>query len=91
MNNLHIHQKSNYLFNGKALTLLNIGRGYARRLTFESGESKLNNNENYFWSDSRPEGFSFEIEVVSVGDKFTIFDTNNESQGTLEVVQLQVK
>ncbi|XP_077298327.1 uncharacterized protein LOC143919727 isoform X2 [Arctopsyche grandis] len=82
-------KKLNYLFAGRALTLLSIGRGYAKRLTFESGDSKLNSNENYFWSDSRPEGFSFEVEVVSVGDKFTIYDINQESQGTLEVVQLQ--
>ncbi|KAG7308601.1 hypothetical protein JYU34_005820 [Plutella xylostella] len=81
--------KPRYLFGGKALTLQSIGRGFARRLTFEPVGSKLNDNCNYFWTDSRPEGFSFEIEAVSVGDKFTIYDANHNPQGTLEVVQQQ--
>ncbi|XP_026734448.1 uncharacterized protein LOC113498583 isoform X1 [Trichoplusia ni] len=81
--------KPKYLFDGKALTLQSIGRGFARRLTFEPLGSKLNDNENYFWTDSRPEGFLFEIEAVSVGDKFTIYDANHEPQGILEVVQQQ--
>lgn len=82
--------KPRYLFGGKALTLQSIGRGYARRLTFEPVGSKLNENDNFFWTDSRPEGFVFEIEAVSVGDKFTIYDANHEPQGILEVVQQQV-
>ncbi|KAH9644898.1 hypothetical protein HF086_007986 [Spodoptera exigua] len=81
--------KPRYLFGGKALTLQSIGRGYARRLTFEPIGSKLNENDNFFWTDSRPEGFLFEIEAVSVGDKFTIYDANHEPQGILEVVQQQ--
>ncbi|VVC91205.1 unnamed protein product [Leptidea sinapis] len=81
--------KPRYLFDGKALTLQSIGRGYARRLTFEPLNSTLNENANYFWTDSRPEGFVFEIEAVSVGDKFTIYDANHEPQGFLEVVQQQ--
>lgn len=81
--------KPKYLFGGKALTLQSIGRGFARRLTFEPFNSKLNDNDNYFWTDSRPEGFVFEIEAVSVGDKFTIYDANHEPQGVLEVVQQQ--
>lgn len=82
--------KPRYLFGGKALTLQSIGRGFARRLTFEPYGCTLNENENYFWSDSRPEGFVFEIEAISVGDKFTIYDVDNEPQGILEVVQQQV-
>ncbi|KAG6456596.1 uncharacterized protein LOC115447629 [Manduca sexta] len=81
--------KPRYLFGGKALTLQSIGRGFARRLTFEPVGSKLNENDNYFWTDSRPEGFVFEIEAVSIGDKFTIYDANHEPQGILEVVQQQ--
>ncbi|CAK1580316.1 unnamed protein product [Parnassius mnemosyne] len=81
--------KPRYLFGGKALTLQAIGRGFARRLTFEPIDSTLNDNANYFWTDSRPEGFVFEIEAVSVGDKFTIYDANHEPQGILEVVQQQ--
>ncbi|KAL0838791.1 hypothetical protein ABMA28_016834 [Loxostege sticticalis] len=81
--------KPRYLFGGKALTLQSIGRGFARRLTFEPLDSTLNDNDNYFWTDSRPEGFVFEIEAVSIGDKFTIYDANHEPQGILEVVQQQ--
>lgn len=81
--------KPRYLFGGKALTLQSIGRGFARRLTFEPHDSTLNDNKNYFWTDSRPEGFVFEIEAVSIGDKFTIYDANHEPQGILEVVQQQ--
>lgn len=83
--------KPRYLFGGKALTLQSIGRGFARRLTFEPVDSTLNDNDNYFWTDSRPEGFVFEIEAVSIGDKFTIYDANHEPQGILEVVQQQVR
>lgn len=83
--------KPRYLFDGKALLLQSIGRGFARRLTFEPHNSSLNENNNYFWTDSRPEGFVFEIEAVSIGDKFTIYDANHEPQGTLEIVQQQVR
>uniref|UniRef100_A0A1Y1KYC3 Uncharacterized protein n=1 Tax=Photinus pyralis TaxID=7054 RepID=A0A1Y1KYC3_PHOPY len=77
-----------YLFDGKALTLKSIGRGYARRFTFESDKGRFN-NENYFWSDNRPEGFGFELELVSDGDKFTVFDANHEAQGTLEILRIK--
>jgi len=79
-----------YLFESKALTLRSIGRGYARRFTFEADENCLNDNENYFWSDNRPEGFAFELELVSNGDKFTVFDANHEAQGTLEILKIEI-
>jgi len=78
---------SKHMFNGRALQLLNIGRGYSRRLTFQADSNTLNNNNNYFWSDSRPEGFAFELEVVSTGDKFTLQNTNHTAAGTLEILQ----
>ncbi|XP_063536452.1 uncharacterized protein LOC134746117 isoform X2 [Cydia strobilella] len=81
--------KPKYLFGGKALTLQSIGRGFARRITFEPHDSSLNDNNNYFWTDSRPEGFLFELEAVSIGHKFTVYDANHEPQGILEVVQQQ--
>lgn len=81
--------KPKYLFGGKALTLQSIGRGFARRITFVPHDSSLNDNNNYFWTDSRPEGFLFELEAVSNGDKFTVYDANHEPQGILEVVQQQ--
>lgn len=78
------------LFDDRALTLQSIGRGYARRFTFEADKNKLNDNEHYFWSDNRPEGYAFELELISEGDKFTFFDTNKEAQGTVEVISLEV-
>lgn len=71
--------------------LKSIGRGYARRFTFESDKESLNNNENYFWSDNRPEGYAFELEAISEGDKFTIFDVvTREAQGTVEIMKVEV-
>uniref|UniRef100_A0A6P7GN29 Uncharacterized protein LOC114344675 n=1 Tax=Diabrotica virgifera virgifera TaxID=50390 RepID=A0A6P7GN29_DIAVI len=77
------------LFDNKALTLQSIGRGYARRFTFEADENQLNNNENYFWSDNRPEGYAFELELLSEGDKFTFFNPNGEAEGTVEVLSIE--
>lgn len=56
------------LFGGNPVTLQAIGRGYGKRLTFAS--DNLNNNENYFWSDSVPEGYGFCIQAVAPGDHF---------------------
>ncbi|GJQ77032.1 hypothetical protein Trydic_g15226 [Trypoxylus dichotomus] len=77
------------LFGGRALVLKSIGRGYARRFTFESDKDCLT-NENYFWSDNSPEGYAFELEAISEGDKFTIFDVaNREAQGTVEIMKVE--
>lgn len=81
-------KKHQCLFDNKALTLQSIGRGFARRFTFES-EGNLS-NDNYFYSDNRPEGYAFELEVVSENDKFTIFDMNDELQGTVEILKIEV-
>ncbi|KAI4469874.1 hypothetical protein MML48_1g04818 [Holotrichia oblita] len=78
------------LFGGRALVLKSIGRGYSRRFTFEADKDCLNNNENYFWSDNSPEGYAFELEAISEGDKFTIFDVvNREAQGTVEIMKVE--
>ncbi|XP_014254362.1 uncharacterized protein LOC106669406 [Cimex lectularius] len=81
--------KIKWLFNGRALELQSIGRGYSRRITFKADKGNLNDNEFYFWADSHAEGFAFEIEVVSPGDKFTVFDANRVAVGTLEVLSNQ--
>ncbi|GFT80284.1 uncharacterized protein NPIL_246391 [Nephila pilipes] len=62
-----------YLFDGKALTLETIGLGYGKRLTFQ-GES-LNENDNYFWSDSRLHGYGFTLQAISPNTVFRILDT----------------
>lgn len=84
-----IDQKNKYLFKKKALELQSIGRGYSRRLMFKADDGTLNENDNYFWSDSFPSGFTFELEVIGPGEKFTIFDANLVPVGTLEVLNCQ--
>jgi len=63
-----------YLFNGNALQLVNIGMGYGKRMTFKPDIHNLNNNSNFFWSDSYPEGYGFEPQAVFCGMKFDIMD-----------------
>ncbi|GLH03621.1 Protein of unknown function [Gryllus bimaculatus] len=82
-------KRGRHLFGGRALTLQSIGRGYSRRLTFEPNPGSLNDNENYLWSDSRPQGLAFELEAISPGDKFTLQDVNHVIAGTAEIIQIQ--
>ncbi|CAG9768047.1 unnamed protein product [Ceutorhynchus assimilis] len=77
------------LFKDRALRLQTIGRGFARRITFEPDNGQLNSNDNYFYTDNRPEGYAFELEVISEGDKFTIFDMNHEAQGIVDVLKIE--
>ena len=64
-----------HLFDGEARRLNSIGLGYGRRLTFHG--DRLNFNDCYFWSDSSPTGFAFNIQALKEGDIFTLF--NSES------------
>lgn len=61
------------LFNGRALRLMNIGAGYSKRLTFAPDKGCLNSNSNYFWTDSHPSGFGFELRAVPCGSEFNIY------------------
>ncbi|XP_002734474.1 uncharacterized protein LOC100370901 [Saccoglossus kowalevskii] len=63
----------NRQFGGKALKLLSIGKGYGKRFTFKG--PFLNHNENYFWSDSHPDGYAFSINAVAEEEEFGIYDT----------------
>ncbi|CAL4089408.1 unnamed protein product [Meganyctiphanes norvegica] len=74
------------LFKGQALPLLSIGMGYGKRITFAS-ESHIS-NDNFFWSDSNPEGYGFTLQLVKINDKFTVKDANNESVGIATVHKL---
>lgn len=69
---------------------MSIGRGYSRRLTFEASAGSLNENDNYFWSDSMPSGYAFQVHVVSVGDIFTVYDANNVAVAKIEVTKIPV-
>lgn len=75
-----------FLFNGEPRMLQSIGLGYGKRLTF-SGET-LNNNENYFWSDSRPEGYAFRVCAVEAGDKFVIYDEMSRVVGDVDIIEV---
>ncbi|XP_014278435.1 uncharacterized protein [Halyomorpha halys] len=82
--------KEKWLFKGEALELQSIGRGYSRRLTFAPGKGNLNSNPNYFWADSSEMGYAFELELVSSGDKFTVYNAYQVPVGTLEFLQNQM-
>lgn len=75
-----------FLFDGEPRMLQSIGLGYGKRLTF-SGET-LNNNENYFWSDSRPEGYAFTVSAVEAGDKFVIYDEMSRVVGDVDIIEV---
>lgn len=64
-----------YLFDGRAIPLENVGLGYGKRITFQ-GET-LNDNENYFWSDSRVHGFGFTLQTLSQ-NAFTVTDSTGQ-------------
>ncbi|KAK6985792.1 hypothetical protein BgiMline_015392 [Biomphalaria glabrata] len=68
----------NFFWNGQAKTLLSIGTGYGARLTF-SGETL--NDDNFFWSDSDPDGFAFSIHAVDADQKFLIQDVRGKVVG----------
>jgi hypothetical protein len=74
-----------FLFGGKPLTLQSIGIGYGKRLTFE-GE-KYNFNDNYFWSDSEPNGFGFTLVAVQSSDKLTIY--GSDGSGVIGEVKVE--
>ncbi|XP_050434302.1 uncharacterized protein LOC126841730 isoform X2 [Adelges cooleyi] len=81
-------ERTRFLFDNRALELMSIGRGYSRRLTFEASPGLLNDNDNYFWTDSMPSGYAFQVHVVSVGDNYTVYDANNVAVATLEVTKI---
>ncbi|XP_076466320.1 uncharacterized protein LOC143297751 [Babylonia areolata] len=73
-----------YLFEGRALTLLSVGLGYGKRLTF-AGDSLIF-NDNYFWSDSDPSGFAFSLDAVQPGDELKVY--GNDGTGVIGEVKV---
>ncbi|XP_035206188.1 uncharacterized protein LOC118181216 [Stegodyphus dumicola] len=63
-----------YLFGGKSLRLESIGLGYGKRMTFES--YTLNENDNFFWSDSYGPGYGLQLQAVDPDENFHIMDTS---------------
>lgn len=60
------------LFNGRTLRLNSIGAGYGKRLSFEPDTNSLNNPNNYFWSDTHPDGLGLESRGVEAGETFSV-------------------
>lgn len=60
------------LFEGRSLLLMSIGPGYGKRITFMPDRRSLNASNNFFWSDSHPDGLGFEPRAVHEGMKFVV-------------------
>lgn len=67
---VRLNQSEKHLFEGRPLHLEGIGSGYGKRLSFES--SCRSGNDNYFWSDSQPEGYGFKPVALWRGDRVTL-------------------
>ena len=64
------NDRKDHLFGGRALKLISIGMGYAKRLTFQP--DSLVHPDNYLWSDNHPDGLGLEIKAVHQNMKFVI-------------------
>lgn len=64
------NDRKEHLFQGRALRLVSIGMGYAKRLTFEP--DSLVEPNNYLWSDNHPDGLGLEPRAVHVGMRFNV-------------------
>jgi len=68
------NMSEDYLFNGRALTLESVGMGYGKRLTFEG--KNLNENMNFFWSDSHTHGYGLTPQAITTDSIFRIIDSS---------------
>lgn len=59
-----------HFFKGRALRLVSVGAGYGKRITF--APDRLNEPDNYLWSDTHPDGLGFEPRAVHIGQRFYI-------------------
>jgi len=76
------------LFEGKALLLEAIGRGYGKRLSFQ-GDTAME-NDNYFWSDSQPDGFAFCIQSIFPEMYFRIENDEDKVVGNATVFRTDI-
>ncbi|OQR69302.1 hypothetical protein BIW11_01874 [Tropilaelaps mercedesae] len=77
-----------YLFDGQAMLLESVGRGYGKRITFES--ESYNEPRNYFYSDTAPEGYAFAPIAIRVGDQLDILPISGAAHGEKSCGRLQV-
>jgi len=75
-------------FSGRPMTLQRIGQGYGKRITFASETKNINNN--YFYSDTRQQGYGFSIVAVQPGDSFTVLDADHRPVGTGTIEETEI-
>lgn len=86
---VRVNRTTRQLFDGRALVLESVGRGYGKRITFEAATGELNENDNFFYSDTIGQGYGFSPVAVEQGDRFRIRDAaSEESCGDLVVTDL---
>lgn len=85
---VRVNRTSRYLFGGRPLRLDSVGRGYGKRLTFEAPLGGLNDNENFFYSDTIAQGYGFAPVAVQVGDRFAVEDSKGDACGDLVLDEL---
>ncbi|XP_003745808.2 uncharacterized protein LOC100902795 [Galendromus occidentalis] len=87
---VRVSDSPDYLFDGQPMLLESVGRGYGKRITFES--ETRNDPCNYFYSDSAKEGFAFSPIAVRVGDQLDVLPISgphmDKSCGRLQVVNI---
>ncbi|XP_075741385.1 uncharacterized protein LOC119180931 isoform X3 [Rhipicephalus microplus] len=85
---VRVNRTSRFLFGGRPLHLESVGRGYGKRITFEAPPGGLNENDNFFYSDTIAQGYGFAPVAVQVGDRFRVQDSEGEECGDLVLDEL---
>lgn len=85
---VRVNRTSRFLFGGRPLLLESVGRGYGKRITFEAPPGGLNENDNFFYSDTIAQGYGFAPVAVQVGDRFRVQDCQGEVCGDLVLDEL---
>lgn len=85
---VRVNRTSRFLFGGRPLHLESVGRGYGKRITFEAPPGGLNDNDNFFYSDTIAQGYGFAPVAVQVGDRFRVQDSEGEECGDLVLDEL---
>uniref|UniRef100_A0A023FCL6 Uncharacterized protein n=1 Tax=Amblyomma cajennense TaxID=34607 RepID=A0A023FCL6_AMBCJ len=85
---VRVNRTSRFLFGGRPLRLESVGRGYGKRITFEAPPGGLNENDNFFYSDTIAQGYGFAPIAVQVGDRFRVQDSQGDACGDLVLDEL---
>lgn len=85
---VRVNRTTRFLFGGRPLRLDSVGRGYGKRITFEAPPGGLNENDNFFYSDTIAQGYGFAPVAVQVGDRFRVEDSQGDVCGDLLLDEL---